>query len=286
MPSSRHEAIIDLLREQPQVLRRALQGVLEFGGDVVSIDDKSESFGTSQGAVRAADLVLRFSDGTYDTLSVVVEVQLDIKPGKLRSWPLYATAQRARLGVPAVVVVITPSRAVAKWAAEPIDLGAGNQFRVLVLGPEQLPAFSSAEEAAGSIAFALLWALAQREKDAETAAKAAYLVTLAARSLQDQLFVACYNAVRERLNEAALSQLEKLMQIDPQNLATEFSRKHVTTGLVREAVQAVFDIVETRGFVVPEDMRKRIQDTQDLELLRDWRRRAITIEHIDELFED
>ena len=70
---------------------------------------------------------------------IVVEVQLAKDPDKLLRWPLYAVTLRVRHGCPVAVLVVTPDRAVAAWAAEPIPLGSGNTYSVVVLGPDAIP---------------------------------------------------------------------------------------------------------------------------------------------------
>lgn len=289
MPSHRHEALVELFRNQPELIQMALsrlEGVDASGQfELVQV---SETYGEAKGAARAADLVLRQVSPTQKTPhSFIGEVQLGIDAEKRLSWPLYAIAERARQGGGFVeVVVITPSRSVAKWAAQPIELDTHNRYHVTVLGPEHLPSFDTPEQAAEALGLAMLWALGQRHEGPEKAALAAHVVTLAARTKSDHLFVTCYDALRERLDEAALAALEKLMQLNPDNLATEFSRKHVTSGLVLGKRQALLDFLEGRGLVVSSEARQHINDTTDLDLLTEWTRRAGTVQTVDELFED
>jgi len=50
-----------------------------------------------------------------------------------------AVSARARYRCPFVVLVLTPDAATARSAAEPVDLGGGNAWRSLVVGPEGIP---------------------------------------------------------------------------------------------------------------------------------------------------
>jgi hypothetical protein len=291
VPSQRHETIVELIRQQPELIRSAVADA-SFRQDAeghFQVVQASETFGEAKGAARAADLVLRRigASGSAPPHSFIVEVQLGVDPEKLLSWPLYATAERARQqGGHVQVLVVTPSRAVARWASQPIALDPHNAYRVAVLGPEQFPTFETPEQAAESLGLAMLWALSQRHEGPELAAKAAHLVTLAARSKSDQVFVSCYDALRERLDQAALAALEKLMQLNPDNLATEFSRKHVTSGLVLGKREAVRRVLEARNLTPTQTIRERIDGTTDLDLLDEWLTKAATIGSLDELFED
>ena len=80
-----------------------------------------------------ADLVALLLRGK-PIYGIVVEVQLDRDADKLKTWPLYATALRAKFNCPVSVLVVTPYDAVARWAARPIVIGAPESvFRTLVI---------------------------------------------------------------------------------------------------------------------------------------------------------
>jgi hypothetical protein len=66
--------------------------------------------------------ILRGPDGRPVT-GVIVEVQLHEDRDKLQTWPVYVAALRARLGCPAMLLVIAPEPAIARWARRPIELG-------------------------------------------------------------------------------------------------------------------------------------------------------------------
>ncbi len=72
-------------------------------------------------------------------LGIVVEAQLQSDTDKRYSWPVYATGLRARIRCPVCLLVLTFSEPVAKWAAQGIDLGGGNRFTPLVIGPSGVP---------------------------------------------------------------------------------------------------------------------------------------------------
>jgi len=66
--------------------------------------------------------ILRGSDGRPVT-GVIVEVQLREDRDKLQTWPIYVAALRAKLGCPAMLLVIAPEPTIARWARRPIELG-------------------------------------------------------------------------------------------------------------------------------------------------------------------
>lgn len=97
-----------------------------------------------QPAEYRADLVVRLLDGV-SVLGVVVEVQLSRDDCKQFAWPAYVATLRRRLKCPVCLLVVTVDEAIARWAAKPIEMGCGNRFVPLVLGP------SAAERAARAL---------------------------------------------------------------------------------------------------------------------------------------
>ena len=102
----------------------------------------------------------------------------------------------------------------------------------------------------------------------------------------DRLFVVCYNVLREALSDVALALLEQKMQFDPQQLSNEFSRKHVTAGLLRGKAEDVLEVLDARGIAVTDAQRERVLACAELDTLRTWVRRAATVTNADELFVD
>jgi hypothetical protein len=77
---------------------------------------------------------------------VIVEVQLRPDQRKHLSWPAYLATARARLGSPALLLVICPESRVAAWARQSIPLGhPGLVLTPLVLGPEEVPVLTAPE---------------------------------------------------------------------------------------------------------------------------------------------
>ena len=73
-----------------------------------------------------ADLVLRLVDGT-EVLGIIVEVQLSPDRRKRFVWPVYVATLRARLECPVCLLVVTVEEAIARWAAQVIEMGGGNR---------------------------------------------------------------------------------------------------------------------------------------------------------------
>ena len=106
-----------------------------------------------------ADLVLRLLDGVEE-LGVVVEVQLSQDRRKRFVWPVYVATLRARLECSVCLLVVTVDDAIAKWAAQVIEMGGGNQFVPLVLRPSGVPEVIDEAQARADPELAVLSAMA------------------------------------------------------------------------------------------------------------------------------
>ena len=92
---------------------------------------------------------------------VIVEVQLGEDDDKLRTWPLYVAAARARYRCPAMLLVLAPDPAVARWASQAIELGhPGFALRPVVIGYDRVPRLRNAETARATPELAVLSAMA------------------------------------------------------------------------------------------------------------------------------
>jgi hypothetical protein len=76
------------------------------------------------------------------------------------TWPVYVAGLRARFECPAAVLVITPSRNVARWAAKRIEPGPGSSMIPFVLGPDAVPVVTDAVRAQADPELALLSVMA------------------------------------------------------------------------------------------------------------------------------
>lgn len=106
-------------------------------------------------------LIVAFGD-----VHVIVEVQLTIDPQKRLMWPSWVSTLRAQKNCEVLLLVVTDSTEVARWAAEPIPLGnPGSSFAPLVLGPENSPKLTASEAARDSPGLAILSVLLQKGRN-------------------------------------------------------------------------------------------------------------------------
>jgi hypothetical protein len=162
MPSLLHQTLVDLLRHAPGLVPELLGATVGEAGAVRPLDAVLDQL------ERRVDLALEVDAVGLGPVAVGVEVQLTIHAAKRRSWPVYVTTLRSARCPRALLVVLTPHPRVARWAAQPIDLGPGNEsFRVHVLGPEQIPRVTAAQQARRSPELAVLSALSHAVADGD-----------------------------------------------------------------------------------------------------------------------
>jgi hypothetical protein len=193
-----------------------------------------------------ADLVVLLLDGV-PVYGIVVEAQLSRDPRKRFVWPVYATSLRARLEVPVSLLVVTTHESIARWAAQPIDLGSGSFFRALVVGPSGVPEIVDAAQARADPELAVLSALAHgRDADVSKAVRIALAAEVAGEGLDERRWAMYFDLVLASLSEAARKEL-RAMNPAKYEYQSEFARHYFGQGLA-EGRAALLERQLTRRF--------------------------------------
>lgn len=288
VPSQLHEALLLLFRNRPELAPELLSKVLHVELPAYT-EVRIESADLSEvvPSEYRADLIVLLVAGK-PVLAIVVEVQLSRDDRKRFTWPVYVAGVRARFECPAVVLVVTSSESIARWAAMPIQLGPGGSLKALVIGPQLAPIVTDHDEAKREPELAMLSALAHESDPPEQAARVALAAFAACLGLEDERGLLYSDLLRALLGEATRSALESLMQAQNYEFQSEFARKHTAIGEARgkalgEAL-ATITVLEARGLVVSPGQRERILSCTDLTTIEQWVRRAITVMSTDDLF--
>lgn len=228
-----------------------------------------------------------FTVGDPPTTVYIVEAQGSVKPAKRRAWPMYAAGMHARWGCPVLVVVIAPSRRVAAWARQGVDLGFGRFVLFpLVIGPEQIPVITDVDVARRSPELAVLSVAAHgHEAGAEHIAAAALN---AARDLDSPRCLLYADFVHALLGEVARVALEKLMNIENYQYKSAFARKYYSQGKAEGKAEglaeALVSLLTLKGLVVDEATRERIIGCHDVGQLERWLARVLSATSLDDVF--
>jgi hypothetical protein len=285
MPSSLHEAIAELFRNRPELAPEVIDRCLRVNlpqfrearlasGDLPALKPAER---------RADAVVILQGERRRPVLAVVVEVQLREDRRKRRSWPEYLTGVHARHHCPVLLLVISPSRSTAAWAAKPI-----------VIGPDLIPVVTDTEAAGAAPELAVLSGIAHgRDKAAREAAFAA----VAAIAAQDIDLAALYaDVILAELPKALRSIAEEELRARTIEYGSDFARSYHAQGKAegkaegeaegeaRGEAKAVLAVLKARGIQVTPGQQALVERCTSLTELDKWLERAGTVSSADEVF--
>jgi hypothetical protein len=300
MASMRHEGLVLLFRNRPELAPELLSGVLGLPlPRWTQARVESAEFTEVMPTQYRADLVVLLLEGK-PCFAIVVEVQLRRDEDKRKSWPLYLTSLRARVDCPTALLVVAPEAAVARWCARPIALGhPGFMLQPLVLGPEAIPVILDEQAVREDMELAVLSAMAHGRK--EVGASIASTVLAAVGGLETERVELYVDLVLGSLGKAARGALEELMERGTYQYQSDFARKYIAKGL-QEGLQkgreegreeglcegertALLKVLEARGLVVKQRARQRILACTNPTQLDRWLRKAVSVRSTEELFQ-
>jgi hypothetical protein len=303
MASMQHEGLLLLFRNRPTLAPELLRDALGL-----SLPPYSEARVESAELTEVvpteyrADLVVLLLEGK-PIFAIVVEVQLARDEDKRKTWPLYLTSLRSRVGCPTALLIVTPDAAVARWCAQPIELGhPGFVLQPLVAGPDAIPIIVDEQAARRDPELAVLSAMAHGHEEVGQAI--AQTVLGAVVGLDTDRARLYFDLALSCLNDVARHALEALMQSGNYQYQTEFARRYVAQGRQeghqeghQEGLQkgrqegrqegevaALLEVLDARGLKVDEAARQQILACTDLAQLKVWLRRAVTVKSAQELF--
>jgi hypothetical protein len=284
MPSSLHEALIEMLRHNPGFATELLR--LSLGWELPRYERirmESAEFTDLSPTQYRADAVAVLTAGERRVLGVVVEVQLRPDSDKQWTWPVYLATLRARLKCPTVLLVVCLDAAVAAWCGTSIDMGHPEWIlKPLVLGPNQFPVVTDPDEALRAPELAVMSAMAHGAGQDREPVLDTLLVALS--TIDEERATLYADVVLSVLPEAARRYLEGLMTSRTYEYRSEFARGYFFKGRAEGEADAVLEVLDARGLDVTEDVRERVTGCTDIDQLRTWLRRAATARSIDEVF--
>lgn len=283
MPSQLHEALLLLFRNRPQLAPELLRDALGIALPPYSeARIEAADLADIQPAAYRADLVILLYEGR-PVLGIVVEVQLGADEDKWFSWPVYAAGLRARFRCPVCLLVVTAEEGIARWAARPIELGGGNRFVPLVLGPSGVPEVTDAAAACADPELAVLSAMAHgQDADAAKALRIAVAALAASVGLDAERSTLYFDLVAASLSEAARKALQSM---DPAKYEyqSEFARRYVAQGKAEGAVELLLRQMKLRFGALGEETVARVQSASAAELDL-YGERVLTATSLDAVF--
>jgi hypothetical protein len=290
MPGRRHEVLVAMLREQPELLSALVEKLTgsALRPGLSPVDSTARFVKTAE--VRPDILLAEGNEWT------VVEVQDEVDPDKQRRWLLAASVlldQKRTLGD---VIVITARKSVARWArtAAHVRTALGTRLElwpvVLHVGLDKLDELLS--EQAPSLAVIAAWAVSHRHgPQAKRVVERAIEVTLA---LPPALQEAQKDAILSLLNERMIAWLEE-MRMDPAKIPLSPAARRLKAlwaqredqaraeGLAQGKREALVTLLEARGLAPTAVERATVDACQDPAAFDRWIVRATTAASVSEI---
>jgi hypothetical protein len=222
---------------------------------------------------------------------VVIESQTEPDEERRRRWPHYITHLHDKYGCPVVLAVVCSKRNTAKWARAPIEIGLPGLVcvtaRLVVFGPDNVPAITDPEEAAGDLTLTVFSALTHSRGpkargilealatalttiDAESAAN---LAEFTETGLSDTAGLKIWRSLMATRAFPFVSQ----MRLQGREEGRE-------EGRAQGLAVAIFKVLERRNLDVDDDSRARIESCGDADLLDAWLDRSFTVTTVRDLF--
>lgn len=292
MPSSLHEALIEMFRRRPTLAAELLADAL--GLDLTAYQQARVEPGELTDVLPTeyrAEVVVALTHAERPVLAVVVEVQLGRDQEKRWTWPIYLATLRGRLRCPTVLLVICVDTVTATWCATPIELGhPGARLTPLVLGPDRVPVVTDGEEAARAPELTVLSAMAHGAEPDGSGVLDALLGALEAVDVDLALLYS--DVVLATLPVAARSYLEALVTARTYEYQSDFARRFFfqgkaegkAEGQAEAKASAVLAVLAARGIDVSTVAKARIAECSDLDQLDTWIRRAVIADSVYDLF--
>ncbi|MEU5883344.1 hypothetical protein [Spirillospora sp. NPDC047279] len=288
MPSPRHDALTNLIRDRPGFAAEILTDLL--GVDLpdrsaIRLGDTELSDRTSKDL--KPDAVVLTGPRQAPTHAIVVEIQQQTSERKRRQLARYAAAVWLSFDCEVTVLVVCPTKKAAAFYAEPVRTTlADYTLRPHVLDPDHIPVITDPYQVADNPSMGTLSVTTHGQ---DPAVLQAFLTGIPKDEHgPDYYDYACSIAappIRQAL-EARMADYTTWPSDAP--LARHFHGRGKAEGRVEGKAEGeakmILMVLDARGIPVTPETRDRIANCGDVELLELWGRRAATAETIDDLF--
>lgn len=292
MPTQEHEAWAEMVRADPEVAAKLLDGLLDIAVPAfVSARLESSDLTQLHPTEFHADAVVALVDDDGEpALAIVVEVQRSQDATKTFTWPVYLATLRSRLKCRTMLVVLAPDKQVAKWCARPIDMGHPKwALEPLVLGPKNIPVVADPDQARQEPWFAVLSCLAHHDNEHERDATLKALLE-GTKSFDEDQITQYLDVVVAGLSNLARKHLEELMGTGTnyRKPISDYFRRHYDEGEAhgeaKGLAEGILKVLASKQLVASDAERERITASEDLEQLSNWFDRALTATSVNDLF--
>ncbi|MEU8317800.1 hypothetical protein AB0C33_05450 [Nonomuraea sp. NPDC048881] len=231
---------------------------------------------------RRADTIMMFTslEGQH---AVITESQSKPDDRKTAAWAHYISHVHVKFGCPVTLLVICQDEATATWAALPKTIGLPDwptlSVRAVVVGPHNIPVIDDLAEAVNDVVLTMFSALTHA-RSKEVAAILEVLAdaldttdTTSAGHIAEQTEVGLGNTDARRI-------WRDLMATKTYRYQSEYAQMLRAEG----EAKVLLMILDGRGVVIPDEVRRRITTCTDTTVLETWCKRAIHATSLTDIF--
>ena len=236
MPSLRHDALVTLLQNNPELAAKLVRDHLHvpLGEHPCVSVVPNELLQTVPPALHP-DLVLKVQQGHYEA-RIVFEVQNRPNESKRRVWPEYGTRLFLDSGCDVYLVVVVSDEKTAKWAQTPIRSG-NFTMEPMVLRLDQLPLLEDVHQAYKALELAVLSVMTHGHSPQGERVARATLEAIAQKmnepheAVDEDQWMFYYDLVLKSVNEIIRKELEQMLA--GYEYQSDFARKYYFQGIAR-----------------------------------------------------
>lgn len=296
-PTAEHEALHRVFQRDEALFARAMARVFSIqvpapdsGGFTVLSTDLTETQPLERRAdsVLQAEFLVEDSTGKY---ILVIESQTDEERDRLRRWPHFVAHLHDKHDCPVLLAVVCSKQSTARWARKPIEIGMPGLVlqttRLVVFGPDNVPAITDPEDASADVMLAVFSALTHSRGSGARAileALATALTTIdegAASSLSEFTEIGLGDTPSAEIWKAMMATRTYPFVSQTRRIAHE---EGLAEGKAQGLATAIFTVLRRRGVTVDDASRERIESCVDADALAAWLDKSFVVDKASDLF--
>ncbi|MYX26498.1 hypothetical protein GTY75_07395 [Streptomyces sp. SID8381] len=287
MVSSSHEAMHRIFQDYPGLFSRVSEALSIPFPRATAVSVLPNDVTETKPVDRRIDTLLRIDTQDHGPFLLAVEAQKKKDPEKPASWGYYLAYLRSKYRLPPLLLVVCQDRATAEWATRPEPIGFFSwpslTVRPIVAGPHNMPVITDPEEARADLALTALAAITHAaDPDVGAILKA---LSTALRDVPEDVADPIIEFTAQGLGDRPAKHLwRNLVAVDLSFYKSYLSEEIRDEGRAQGRAEDVLLVLEQRGLEISEEVRRRVTECDDLDVLRTWLTRAVTVAKPEDIF--